>query len=370
MTQLSDITYPTPHADYSRYLEARSSGETPRARELAKQLSISEGDLVACRQGVETWAIKPPFQDVLAQLDTVGEVMTITRNDEAVHETTGTYQTFSFMEKSGTGLVLSDDIDLRLFIAQWHSAYHVIENGRHSLQFFNANGLAVHKVYRTENTVAEKWDTLISAFRDTAPVIPNFLPLDEQIPSADTMPEGFDHALFSQEWADLKDVHQYHGMLKKHGLSRTQALTHIGDGWVTKLDKDSVENAIRFAKDEHCNIMVFVGNKGCIQIFSGEVNRLLIKGPWFNVLDPAFNLHLRVDLIADVWAIKRPSNDGIITSIEAFNSKGESILTLFGKRKPGNPELPLWSDIVERVINKQIPETQSALNSNASKEQK
>ncbi|RBP83231.1 hemin-degrading factor [Marinomonas rhizomae] len=342
-------TNATHHPTYSRYLEAISSGKAPRARELAKQLNISEGELVACRQGEETWAMKPPFQQLLAQLKTVGEVMTITRNDEAVHETTGTYDKFSFMEKSNMGLVLSEDIDLRLFIGQWHSAFHVVENARHSIQFFNAHGIAVHKVYRTDNTLAEKWDALITEFCDPSPLVPTYLVPEEE--PASKLPVDFDQASFALEWSELKDVHEYHGMLKRHGLSRTQALSQIGEQWATKLDQDSVKSAITLAQEENCSIMVFVGNKGCIQIFSGEVHRLMQQGPWFNVLDPGFNLHLREDLITESWAIKRPSNDGIITSIEAFNAKGESILTLFGKRKPGNPELPLWQKIVAEVIN-------------------
>jgi putative hemin transport protein len=344
-----ETTNSTSHPTYSRYLEAISSGKTPRARELAKQLDISEGELVACRQGIETWAIKPPFQNLLAQLENLGEVMTITRNDEAVHETTGTYHKFSFMEKGNMGLVLSDDIDLRLFLGQWHSAFNVIEHGRHSIQFFNAHGLAVHKIYRTDNTLTSKWDALIAEFRDPSPVIPTYLTPEED--PASELPVDFDQASFAQQWSELKDVHEYHGMLKKNGLSRTQALSQIGAQWATKLDQDSVKNAITLAEAENCNIMVFVGNKGCIQIFSGEVHRLMQQGPWFNVLDPGFNLHLREDLIAETWAIKRPSSDGIITSIEAFNAKGDSILTLFGKRKPGNPELSLWQNIVEKTIN-------------------
>lgn len=348
-TPKAEVTNTARHPTYSRYLEAISSGKAPRARELAKQLDISEGELVACRQGIETWAIKPPFQNLLAQLENLGEVMTITRNDEAVHETTGTYHKFSFMEKSNMGLVLSDDIDLRLFIAQWHSAFHVVENGRHSIQFFSAHGLAVHKIYRTDNTLAEKWDTLIAEFRDPSPVTPTYLPSEEE--PASELPVDFDQARFAQEWSELKDVHEYHGMLKKHGLSRTQALSKIGDQWATKLDQNSIKSAITLAQEENCNIMVFVGNKGCIQIFSGEVHRLMQQGPWFNVLDPGLNLHLREDLIAETWAIKRPSSDGIITSIEAFNAKGDSILTLFGKRKPGNPELAMWQNIVAKVID-------------------
>lgn len=356
MTELNKITYTKEHPAYGLYQTALQSGEVPRARELAKTLKITEGDLVACRQGVDSWAILPPFQTLLAELHSVGEVMTITRNDAAVHETTGTYHKFSFMERSGMGLVLSDDIDLRLFIHQWQNAFHVIENGRQSIQFFNTYGVAVHKVYQTNHTDTQNWDDLIARFRDPTPTIPHFLKEQEKEPVQ--IPESFDQAQFAQEWSNLKDVHAYHGMLKKHGLSRTQALSQIGEQWALPLDTDCVMQALTFAQQEDCNIMVFVGNGDCIQIFSGAVKRLMATEGWFNVLDPSFNLHLRVDSITQAWAIKRPSSDGIITSIEAFNEAGESIITLFGKRKPGNPELSLWQEIVQKVTDKPRPSIQ------------
>ena len=50
--------------------------------------------------------------------------------------------------------------------------------------------------------------------------------------------------------------------------------------------------------------MVFVGNRGCIQIHSGTVTKLVEAGPWFNVFDSQFNLHLREDKIAEIWVTK------------------------------------------------------------------
>lgn len=344
MSQTTATRPNTEHPAYSHYQAVMAAGSTLRARELAKELGITEGDLVACRQNIDTWQLCAPFHLLLAELKNVGEVMTITRNDQAVHETTGVYHSFQFAEARKTGLVLSDAIDLRLFIGQWRSGFHVVEKGRHSLQFFDKHGLAVHKIYRTDNTLADKWDALIAEYRDAAPVVPVYLPLEETPISQP--PATFDQAAFADDWANLKDVHEYHGMLQKHELSRTQALTLIGSQWATPLIPNSLAYVLTLAQEKTADIMVFVGNPGCIQIYSGPVHKLLTQGPWFNVLDAAFNLHLRTDQIAQAWVIERPSNDGIITSIEAFNAKGDSIITLFGKRKPGQPELTSWRDIV------------------------
>lgn len=337
------------NALFMQYQEAIQSTPTKRARELAQTLNISEGELVACRQGRDTWQLQPSFQELLSSLESIGEVMTITRNDQVVHELTGQYRKLSFLQNGSMGLVLSADIDLRLFMKQWYSGFYVIENGRHSLQFFNKNGLAIHKVYRTKHSNIAAWNTVVERFKRTDPELTTFTLAEDKLPLSHDAPEGFDKELFTKNWAELQDVHDYHAMLRKHKLSRTQALAQIGEAWTTQLASNSIENAITFAQEESCEIMVFVGNPGCIQIFSGKVTNLVTKGPWFNVLDSGFNLHLRTDQIAEVWAIERPSSDGIITSIEAFDAYGNSILTLFGKRKPGIPELVLWRNIVQKV---------------------
>ena len=64
-----------------------------------------------------------------------------------VHERHGRY--LDIQADGPVGPVLGPDIDLRLFFNSWKHFYAVSENGRHSLQFFDRGGEAVHKVYRT-----------------------------------------------------------------------------------------------------------------------------------------------------------------------------------------------------------------------------
>jgi putative hemin transport protein len=89
-----------------------------------------------------------------------------------------------------------------------------------------------------------------------------------------------------------------------------------------------------------------------IQIHTGTVTNLKPMGPWFNVLDESFNLHLREDMIASAWIVWKPTEDGTVTSLELFDAAGETIATLFGKRKPGQPEDEAWRAIVADLIEK------------------
>src|SRR3546814_14136648 len=74
----------------------------------------------------------------------LGTVMVLTRNESAVHEKVGRFDKVSTFQ--GMGLVLNRDVDLRIFFSRWHFGFAVTETAhgapRHSLQFFDRDGLA------------------------------------------------------------------------------------------------------------------------------------------------------------------------------------------------------------------------------------
>ena len=101
------------------------------------------------------------------------------------------------------------------------------------------------------------------------------------------------------------------------------------------------------------SIMVFVSSSGCIQIHSGPVKRIepmvTPTAQWINVLDAGFNLHLREDMIQNAWIVQKPTDDGVVTSVEIFDANGDLMAMFFGSRKPGVPELQAWRDIAARL---------------------
>ena len=106
--------------------------------------------------GVKATALHGEPQAIFRDLSTLGEVMALTRNDWCVHERHGRYR--DIQADGPVGLVLGPDIDLRVFFSCWRSAWAVEQDGRYSLQFFDGEGVAVHKVYRTEATDVAAYD--------------------------------------------------------------------------------------------------------------------------------------------------------------------------------------------------------------------
>lgn len=76
---------------------------------------------------------------------------------------------------------------------------------------------------------------------------------------------------------------------------------------------------------------------------------LATAGEWLNVMDPGFTLRLRETAIDQAWVVRKPTSDGVVTSLELFDADGAVIAYVFGARKPGEAEAQGWRDIVEGV---------------------
>jgi putative hemin transport protein len=315
-----------------------------RIRDAAAQLGVSEAELLATGVGQNVIRLEGDWKAFLPEVAALGKVMALTRNDDAVHERKGVYNNITFQGPVGTAL--NADIDLRLFMMNWGSGYAVNENDRLSFQFFDKSGEATHKIYCTEDSNIEAYHELAKKYtaaeQTTAVTV---APFPEKAPEkADS---EIDVTGFHEAWKGIKDTHEFFGMLGKFGVSRIQAMRLSPADFVKQVDNDIIRKILTGAAERNVPIMVFVANKGCIQIHTGEVTKVMEAGPWFNVLDPDFNLHVREGAIANSYIVKKPSEDGTITSVEIFDEKGEMIVQFFGKRKPGIPELTEWRQLVQ-----------------------
>lgn len=326
-----------------------------RIRNAAAMLGVSELELLLTReQGVD--ALTPDFGALLSELDPVGDVMILTRNDQVVHEVTGSFRKFTVTGRGTMGLAVGD-IDVRAFLNNWAHGYLVRENSgghsRQSLQFFDRCGRAIHKIYMTDASSQADWDDLVSRYLDPQARAPG---LEAQpAPEPRTSPDSVDVDALRKDWSQLKDVHHFHAMLKRNRVDRLTALELVGDAWVRLLPAAPegfdcpLERLLEQVRDSKCPVMVFVGNPGMVQIFTGTVTRLLRTGPWMNVLDKGFSLHADTHHITRWFVVRRPSADGVVTSVEGYNPDGELVITVFGKRKPGQPESLDWQKEVARL---------------------
>jgi putative hemin transport protein len=346
------------HEIRSAYEAARASGL--RARDAAEAIGASEGAALAPYIGAidaptQAVALKRDWLALLQSLKPCGPLLALTRNHSTVHEKTGVYEKLS--GEGAIGLALGEDIDLRLFFHQWHAGLAVTERPQNpgteapppSLQFFDKHGTAVHKIFVREQSDHEAWKRVVAQWSDPSASVA----FEAAVAAGAKAPVPVDTVAFSEAWGAMTDTHQFFPLLRQFGVERRQGFRLVEGRYTRRVDRNALRETLMEAAFEGTPIMVFVGSPGCIQIHTGPVKRVepmeMNGKTWLNVLDPGFNLHLREDLIDEAWVVEKPTSDGVVTSLEAFDTQGELMAMFFGARKPGKPELGAWRDILAHL---------------------
>ena len=331
-----------------RWSEFKVVNPKTRIRDAAKELNTTEAELVATGIGENVTLLAGDFRELIKEVNSLGHVMALTRNDHVVHERKGVYEKISF--NNHVGLVLGEDIDLRLFLGDWKFGFAVSENDRHSLQFFNSFGEATHKIYLTEISNKEAYDALVTKYSAEDQDISLVISEKTTKPAESEVVTEIDREAFQAEWLALKDTHDFFTLLRKYNLSRKQALRNAPEGYAYRITPESMKAVFEAASAAQLPIMVFVSNPNCIQIHTGPISKIFVMGPWLNIMDPEFNLHLRQDAIDEAWIVRKPTEDGVVTGIELIDKEGTMFNQFFGKRKPGIPELPEWPALIEKAV--------------------
>ncbi|WBU65118.1 hemin-degrading factor [Paracoccus aerodenitrificans] len=319
---------------------------TVRPYDLAVQLGLPEAALVEADLGYGVTRIEAAPGRLIPEVTKLGEVMALTRNRSCVIEKIGTYNDFHDGEHAA--MTLDDEIDLRMFPRHCVHAYAVETEGenatRRSVQIFDAAGDAVHKIHLREGSDLSAWQNLRDALA---------LP-DQENPSEFTARAEIQGARINEdriqmlrdEWVKMTDTHQFNTLVHRLKMNRLGAYRVAGAPLARQLAADTVPSLLERIMTEGHKIMLFVGNAGCIEIHSGGIHSLKPMGPWLNVLDERFNLHLRADHIAEIWLVDKPTKRGPAISVEAFDAEGSLIFQCFGMRPEKGGDADAWADLV------------------------
>ncbi|MET3134344.1 putative hemin transport protein [Oxalobacteraceae bacterium GrIS 1.11] len=331
-----------------------------RHREIAQQLWMSEGELVAAHAGasisvfgasLRAVRLQPLWPAIIEALEPLGELMALTPNESCVHEKTGVYRTVSHTH--GVGRVQGGAIDLHLFYGNWAHGFAVTERSetglRRSLQFFDACGNSVHKTFLTPRSAGAAYEALVARFADPSQAVGIVVK-----PAPPAPPDKPDHAVdvrgFRMAWAGMRATREFFDLLKNFAISRTQGLRLAEPRFAKRVDKACVSDVLNDASREAVALVASVGSGGAMQRHCGPVDRIAALGDWINVLDPGFNLRVREDQIDSAWIVSKPTVDGLVSSLELFDARGDNIVMFSGARKPGAHEPSAWRAVIDTAL--------------------
>lgn len=332
---------------WQTYQDKKSQTPMLFPTEGAKLLGVSEFELLLSSPDNRYLGIQ--CRDMLFELESLGELESIVRNDYAVHEKQGVYSNLKIGEMMGLA-INAGGLDLRIFIKKWAHMLAIKNVGKktsYSIGFFDKHGQAINKAFlvKTDDDSITKWHALTDKYAQNAQGV---IELESVILQGDWQYHEListQKEQFHQDWQAMTDIHQFHGILSKYELDRASSYHQAPQGTTIAVKPQIIEALFNRLKDDKVGCMIFVGNTGMVQIESGLTHNIKRMGDWLNILDHQeknFTLHLKDKALKQVWYIQRPNSEGHTTAFEAFDDKGNSIITIFGERTEGQVQCPKW----------------------------
>lgn len=324
----------------------RAANPHLRTVDAAAHLGTSEAELLDAFAGCGATPLQPRWKEMMPEMPQLGPVLVLTRNPSVVIETTGCFDNVAPEQ----GIVLGAQVDLRLFFDRWRFAFALDDTPsagfRRSLQFFDDRGRAVLKVVANEQTDCQRFDEFVArwSLNPVAAVLTEAQPALNERRALDV-----DVEQLRTEWRAMHETHDVFELLRRYRLRRSEALPLLGEEIARSVTLGGLRFVLETAAASQTPLMVFVGNPGAIQIYTGQIGNVRTVGPWLNVLDPHFNLHVHEAGLDNAWVVRRPTPDGVVTSLDVFDRDGELAVQLFGKRKPGQPEREDWRDLAGAI---------------------
>ncbi len=334
------------------WADLRAEEPKLRIRDAADRLGVSEAELLVTR--IAEGGVRPIRADIdtfLHRIEELGEVMALTRNDVFVHEKDGVYRNTAVGAHASQ--VVDPNIDLRIFQGRWAHGFEVRMEVRgremRSLQFFDAHGDAVHKIYGRDGTDHAAFDALVDELLLADFDAEAFQIEPRTAPKADRPDSEIDVPALEEGWRAMRDTHDFFGLLRKAKVGRIQALRLVDDSLARPTDNGALRRVLTGSSEKDVSLMIFVQSPGTFQIHHGPVKRIVDVDEWLNVMDPGFNLHVREGQIAQSWVVRKPSDIGWVTSLELYDRDGFLLALIFGDRKEDEGENPAWRELIEGV---------------------
>ncbi len=334
-----------------KYTDFKMQHPDKSIRNAAEALKVSEAELLMTGLEGHVIRLRTETEAILENVKALGQVTGITQNGHCVMEAHGTYRDFSVTPHA---VLFLGEMDIRIFPQHWAMAFAVDDNGRQSLQFFDRSGTTLHKIFLTGSSVTGAYENLVKRFRSDhqGPVS-----VERKTAAASTGLTDYEIDVqgLQTAWEALTDSHEFFGLLRRFKVTRTQALRLAPENRAEQISFEIFQDMMAHCSRQVIPLMAFVGNHGCIQIHTGEVKNLIDTGNSYQMMNSQFSLSLDIKSIASVWKVVKPSTDGDIHSLELFDTAGELIVQVFGKRKPGHPELPAWREIHLAMSRSSLP---------------
>ena len=301
-----------------------------RHREIASLLNVTEVELLDSHVGVtklesiksfpnlaRAIRLKPSWSSIIQDSQGFGEVMSLTRNAHAVHENLAFYKHAS--SSDGVGMVLSEELTMRLMYERWEHGYLFEECKstvvQRSIQFFDEFGTSIHKIFLMPHSHHWFFDELAKRWADSNQepgiIVHEKLAHDQQIN------QGALASIIEERHANQKE----------------------------SINLDVVQSLLRSSVELKLPLIITVQNDGANQSHDGILGEIRDHNNWLHLINEQFNCHLQLAQMPKICINHQESP----YSIEMMNEEGFLLASIAVSTKATPVDRQAWEDLLDKI---------------------
>lgn len=283
---------------------------------------------------------------LLKSLYRFGSLEAGTCNRACVLRQTTSYQRLAYSSHCGVGRLRQGAVTMEVFPRQWALALAVLapvgDIGAGTLLFFDAHGALQCQLHVPGGRGRHAFEELVCAM-----LHPDQTLLPRPHPAPTPLDAGrVNLAALEQGWSVLREPQDFAALLRRHGLRRLRAYRLVRDKFARPVSLDSVSALLTLGALRQTPLSLRCGNKGCVQRFEGVLPLPVWQGDRLSLCRAGMRFSLAMHEVASVWRVRKPSADGVVTTVELFDTAGERVLTISSGRSRGRLELPSWRTLL------------------------
>ncbi|MDD3458809.1 MAG: hypothetical protein PHO74_04985 [Weeksellaceae bacterium] len=304
----------------------------------AAKLKVSEVELFQSSEGDAIKRLHADYRGLFRPMAQVGKLKLMMRNRSCIYQISGN---FTGDESEQIFTIKNEHSVHNLEFRKLKYCFSICEEGKKSFRFYNRFGECVHSIGAVAEIDEVTREITVQFKTENHPIEIEVRHQDMEIPEELNLKE------FHNDWKNLDESGEFEGMLKKHNLSRWQAVQNAPNGIFSgKIKKRKFYSLIEEVIGAEIPVKIVGRNDCCVQMYDGNITNISWHEQWFNLFGGHFSLHFETSKFMECRILRKPSPTGIITWVECFDTNYETAFEIYCHREGENPELNEWRKLV------------------------
>jgi putative hemin transport protein len=296
----------------------------------------------------ETLYLQPAWEEIVKSLEKAGVFTVRTTSGGIAIEQTGAIEEVFLRGEGAFASVVQDDMDLRFLLkrlsrGQVHPAHTTID-------LYNEAGALATSIHGADAEAKAAIESIARRFGTHR--------AEAQVGNGGGQRPGLsdkdvDAEAVRADWKAMTNVHHFEALLAKHRVGRLQAFRLMNGDFTAELAPSALPDLLEKLDRSGEQVMVFVANRGFVQIFSGPARSPKRVGHGWEIIHGRSKVFIPDSALQHLWLVNKPTAAGIISSLEILSeSEDQALASIFGKHPHGDPQPASWLDLLNTLPRK------------------